>query len=182
MHVDHLLHEDTTQSSGQTSPQDLVALRVGHFLPPYAGLTLTLRSRLETPAPQVRLHEDHFFHKLTTQSTGQVISWQADASFSVGQPFPPYAAPELTVLLRDLSPVPQVTLQDDHFPYSLTTQSIAHTWTLHDFVSLEGPHFLPPYATGTATVLVRCWYPVPQLFVQGKKLPQTDMTQLTGHL
>ena len=55
--------------------QAIVSSRAGHVSPPHSGSTMTSRSIVLVPPPQVTLHSPHGFQSPTSQSTGNVKPW-----------------------------------------------------------------------------------------------------------
>jgi hypothetical protein len=115
----------TTQSTGAGQAWVLhgcITLSAGQAIPPLAAGVTTARVRAWVPPPQVLLQVDQSVHGPTTQSTGTTHAWVLQSWLSVraGHAFPAFWAGTVTVRARVCVPPPQVLLQVDQGPQSLT--------------------------------------------------------------
>jgi hypothetical protein len=131
------------------------------------------------PPPQLKEHEDHAVHEVTTQSAGQAAVLQAWSAVRE-----PHAAPELTAAVVTLrvwvwEPEPQVALQEDQLPQSLRTQSTGQTtavlqsWVLE--VAGQAVPSVPAWAVVTARVAELT--PLPHVREHEDQLPHSATTQ-----
>ena len=105
VHGVHLVHLDMTQSTGHVRVWHTpVSSMTGQRLPPWAILTVTVRTRLREPLPQLKLHGPHFENGDTMQSTGHLCVLQLTDSRRPGHALPPWAACIVIVRERDCVP------------------------------------------------------------------------------
>mmetsp|Transcript_12160 Transcript_12160/g.36125 ORF Transcript_12160/g.36125 Transcript_12160/m.36125 type:complete len:389 (+) Transcript_12160:2827-3993(+) len=149
-------------------------------------MIILLRSR--TPK-QVQLQSDQAFHSDSLQST------LPQMSVSLAGPWhgshccasPVAAMPQLLACRswyrwRHLKPVPHVaehSVQRDHSLHSPSMQAWSQGAVLHGLTSCFGftSQSRPPFLGATATCLVRCFVPPPQLQVQALQLSHSSHLQ-----
>lgn len=154
----------------------------GHWRPPLALGTMTLRQRDEVPLPQVFVQPIQGPQSLNWQSTGQGRGLQVTSSLVLpvhGEP--PNAAGDLMPRVRWVLPDPQVTVQLVQLPQDSQTQLSGHFAVLQstDWVKLR-PQGLPPYALKVEIQRLRTLRPPPHVLLHGRHLPQLAHWQSTG--
>jgi hypothetical protein len=86
------------------------------------------------------------------------------------------------VRARDCVPSPHHSLQSDHVPHSVTTQSTGHGCGSHALSESCRPgHATPPWAGCTAAALLRERSPPPQVWLHALHAPHAPITQSIGH-
>lgn len=88
----------------------------------------------------------------------------------------------MTVLACDVEPPPHEWEQSVQSVHAETTQSTAHSCTLHGWSSDSGGQTAPPNAICCRTVLMRAWVPVPHAAVHVLQSPQSETRQETLQL
>lgn len=179
-HVLQLLNDETTQCSGHWPRlQVCVSLECGHAAPPQEGNGACVRERVSTPLPHEREHVLHGPKTPRPQSMGQQCSLHVIASLPCGQAIPP-ARGDTIGRLRSAEPPSHDTVHALHDPHSPTTQSSAHSFALHDRVSLPSPAEVPP-KRGNVTGRRRCCTPPPHEREHVSHAPQLPTAPSRGH-
>jgi len=90
-HFPHARQPDILQFVGQFRRlQILVVESLGHFLPPYLGLTRTLRRRVCLPPPHFLVHFDQALQPVTAQWIGHLRTLHLAVCLRVGHFLPPF--------------------------------------------------------------------------------------------
>lgn len=140
-----------------------------HDLPPYLGLTASVRTCVRLPQPHVTLQALHgdWYHGCGTQSIGQCCVLHLTSSS-----FGPHALPLLTAgtwfaRQRILVPVPHDAEHCVNVLHCVITQSTSHAWRLQGRVSfvIIRPQALPAPRACALMDLKRVFMPPPQVFV-----------------